>query len=117
MNHCPCVSLHMLQIMRPHTRTAHTAEMCRVRLCDLFNMKPPLVLLAGLMGWEFIEHHFAGHFTFGRGLLGVPINIVLDDDLATQSNFGPFERFRTEAEASCPTSVQVERQTLSPRRT
>ena len=58
--------------MKPHTRTAQTAEMFRPRLDEPINMKPPLIRLAGLMDWELIEHHFAGHFISGRGRPALP---------------------------------------------
>ena len=40
--------------MKPHTRTAQTAEMFRPRLDEQLNMKHPLIRLAGLMDWELI---------------------------------------------------------------
>ena len=57
--------------MKPHTRTAQTAEMFRPRLDEQLNMKHPLIRLAGLMDWELIEHHFAGHFSSGESVLAV----------------------------------------------
>jgi IS5 family transposase len=62
--------------MKPHTRTAQTAEMFRPRLDEQLNMKHPLIRLAGLMDWELIEHHFAGHFTSGRGRPALPPRLV-----------------------------------------
>ncbi|PRH15837.1 IS5 family transposase, partial [Burkholderia multivorans] len=62
--------------MKPHTRTAQTAEMFRPRLDEQLNMKHPLIRLAGLMNWELIEHHFAGHFTSGRGRPALPPRLV-----------------------------------------
>jgi IS5 family transposase len=62
--------------MKPHDRTAQTAEMFRPRLDELLNMKHPLIRLAGLMDWELIEHHFAGHFTSGRGRPALPPRLV-----------------------------------------
>ena len=53
--------------MKPHRRMPQTAEMFRPRLDEQLNMQHPLIRLAGLMDWELIEHHFAGHFTSGRG--------------------------------------------------
>ena len=62
--------------MKPHTRTAQTGEMFRPRLDEQLNMKHPLIRLAGLMDWELIEHHFAGHFTSGRGRPALPPRLV-----------------------------------------
>ena len=62
--------------MKPHTRTAQTAEMFRARLDEQLNMKHPLIRLAGLMDWALIEHHFAGHFTSGRGRPALPPRLV-----------------------------------------
>lgn len=62
--------------MKPHTRTAQTAEMFRPRLDEQLNMKHPLIRLAGLIDWELIEHHFAGHFTSGRGRPALPPRLV-----------------------------------------
>lgn len=62
--------------MKPHTRTAQTAEMFRPRLDEQLNMKHPLIRLAGLMDWALIEHHFADHFTSGRGRPALPPRLV-----------------------------------------
>ena len=62
--------------MKPHTRTAKTAEMFRPRLDEQLKMQHPLIRLAGLMDWELIEHHFAGHFTSGRGRPALPPRLV-----------------------------------------
>jgi IS5 family transposase len=62
--------------MRPHTRTAQTAEMFRPRLDEQLNMKHPLIRLAGLMDWKLIEHHFTGHFTSGRGRPALPPRLM-----------------------------------------
>lgn len=62
--------------MKPHTRTAQTAEMFRPRLDELLNMKHPLIRLAGLIDWGLIEQHFAGHFTSGRGRPALPPRLV-----------------------------------------
>jgi transposase, IS5 family len=57
--------------MKPHTRTAETAEMFRPHLDEQLNMKHPLMRLAGL-----IEHHFASHFTSERGRHALPPRLV-----------------------------------------
>ena len=62
--------------MKPHTRTAQTVEMFRPRLDEQLNMKHPLIRLTGLMDWELIEQHFAGHFTSGRGRPALPARLV-----------------------------------------
>ncbi len=62
--------------MKPHPSTAKTTDMFRPRLDEQLNMKHPLVRLAGLMDWELIEHHFAGHFTSGRGRPALPPRLV-----------------------------------------
>jgi IS5 family transposase len=50
------------QAMKPHRPAAKTSDMFRPRLDEQLNMKHPLIRLTGLMDWELIEHHFAGHF-------------------------------------------------------
>lgn len=72
----PRAFLQILQPMKPRTRTAQTAEMFRPRLDEQLNMKHPLIRLAGLMDWELIEHHFARHFTSGRGRPALPPRLV-----------------------------------------
>ncbi len=62
--------------MKTHTRTAQSTEMFRSRLDEQFIMKHPLIRLAGLMDGELIEHHFAGHFTSGRGRPALPPRLV-----------------------------------------
>jgi IS5 family transposase len=62
--------------MKPHQRTAKTPDMFRPRLDEQINMKHALVRLAGLMDWELIERHFAGHFTSGRGRPALPPRLV-----------------------------------------
>jgi hypothetical protein len=42
--------------MKPHTRTAQTAEMFRPRLDEQLNMKHPLIRLAGLMDMNAFSH-------------------------------------------------------------
>jgi len=37
-------------------------------------MQYPLIRLVGLMDLELIEHHFARHFTSGRGLPSLCMN-------------------------------------------
>jgi IS5 family transposase len=62
--------------MKPHSRKPETAEMFRPRLDEQLNMKHSLIRLAGLMDWELIERHFAGHFTSGRGRPALPARLV-----------------------------------------
>lgn len=70
------VFLQILLPMKPHTRTAQTAEMFRPRLDELLNMKHPLIRLAGLIDRGLIEQHFAGHFCSSRGRPALPPRLV-----------------------------------------
>ncbi len=53
--------------MRPKPSQPDSGELFRPRLDEQLNMRHPLVRLAGLMDWQQIEQHFAGHFPSGRG--------------------------------------------------
>ena len=72
----PPAFLQIAPSMKPHRRTPQTAEMFRPRLDEQLNMQHPLIRLSGLMDWELIEHHFAGHFTSGRGRPALPPRLV-----------------------------------------
>jgi len=53
--------------MAPHSPKSPPPDLFRPRLDEQFNMKHPLVRLAGLIDWDEIHRTFAGHFTSGRG--------------------------------------------------
>ena len=62
--------------MPPKPSLPHSGELFRPRLDEQLNMRHPLIRLAGLMDWEQIERHFAGHFTSGRGRPALPPRLV-----------------------------------------
>lgn len=45
--------------------------MFRSRVDEQLSMQHTLIRLGGLMDWELIKHHFAGHFKSGRGRPGL----------------------------------------------